>query len=254
MVIFNTRLPGTPEAVWASSSRLRKLPALELGDVDRTLVLSAHPDDETLGAGGLISRLAALGVSVDFLIASNGEASHPNSPTHSAIEIRARRREELSAAAAVLAPRASVEFLGLPDGRLSEYGDELGDAVRARTHGEQKTLVLAPWAGDGHPDHEAIAMAARGAAGTDAFTLREYPVWLWHWSAPDDVTVPWPLFRRCDLDPTERRLKNEAIQQHRSQIAPLSSQPGDEAVVDSHALPYFQRDFEVFLQIGGHHE
>jgi GlcNAc-PI de-N-acetylase len=45
------------------------------------LVLAAHPDDETLGAGELLTLCARRDVPVTVVIATDSEASHPNSPT-----------------------------------------------------------------------------------------------------------------------------------------------------------------------------
>lgn len=250
MVTFSSRVPGTPEAAWAKSARLRALPALHLGDVERVVVISAHPDDEALGAAGLISRLASQNIPVTFIAATNGEASHPDSPTHSAIEMRRRRRAELKGATTIMAPGSSVTFLGFPDGRLAEYILELGEAIGGAIGDCSNALVLAPWLEDRHPDHRAAALAARKAAQQKSVTVLEYPVWFWHWADPNEVTVPWPLMRRHELTKAERGIKSEALQQYPSQITPLSSQPGDEAVIDPPYLQYFLRDFEVFVVAG----
>ncbi len=39
----------------------------------RLLIAYAHPDDESFGLGGLISRYVAEGVEVDLICATNGE-------------------------------------------------------------------------------------------------------------------------------------------------------------------------------------
>ena len=54
---FDGRAPGTPAAVWSADSRFRDLPALALRRTGRTVVVAAHPDDETLGAGGILAEL-----------------------------------------------------------------------------------------------------------------------------------------------------------------------------------------------------
>lgn len=43
----------------------------------RFLVLAAHPDDETLGAGGLLARLHALGAEVEVLLCTAGRPRIP---------------------------------------------------------------------------------------------------------------------------------------------------------------------------------
>lgn len=59
MVTFDHREPGTDEEVWAMSSP-PSLPLIDL-DVDRVVVIAAHPDDESLGAAGLLTIAAARG-------------------------------------------------------------------------------------------------------------------------------------------------------------------------------------------------
>ena len=42
---------------------------------ENVLVVAAHPDDEVLGCGGTIARLAQAGVKVDVLLIADGEKS-----------------------------------------------------------------------------------------------------------------------------------------------------------------------------------
>ena len=48
-------------------------------------------------------------------------------------------------------------------------------------------LVLAPWAHDAHPDHEALGRAARTAAALAGVPLLAFPVWAWQWAVPGDA-------------------------------------------------------------------
>lgn len=50
---------------------VRELPAFHAGD--RVLVLAPHPDDETLGAGGVIQRAVGAGARVKVVLMTNGE-------------------------------------------------------------------------------------------------------------------------------------------------------------------------------------
>ena len=126
-VVFDHRHGGTAAAAWQDAG-LARLPAVR-AVAGRLVVLAAHPDDETLGAGGLIAAAARAGATVTVLIATDGAASHPDSPTYRPDELAALRRREVTAAVAHLAPRADLRLLDLPDGRLAEHAGALEDAL-----------------------------------------------------------------------------------------------------------------------------
>ncbi|MGN6440656.1 MAG: PIG-L deacetylase family protein, partial [Arthrobacter sp.] len=71
MVTFSHTDEGTSEAAWAASG-LPAAPELPLDSTElaamRFVVLAAHPDDETLGAGGLMASLVGLGAKVEVLL------------------------------------------------------------------------------------------------------------------------------------------------------------------------------------------
>ena len=79
MVTFDHREPGTPEQKWADSKALRTAPELDLEGVDRAVVFAAHPDDETLGAGGTVHRLNQAGSSVRVIVATWSSRSRSSS-------------------------------------------------------------------------------------------------------------------------------------------------------------------------------
>lgn len=246
MVTFDGRMSGTPEARWAASRRLAELPPLDLGGVDRVVVVSAHPDDESLGAGGLLARVAGLGMPVQLVVATNGEASHPSSPSWTADRLAARRRTELLDAVDAVARGAEVRFLDLPDSRLRAHADDLRVALSALGVGAG-TLVVAPWRSDGHGDHETAGTIAAAVALEAGARLLEYPVWMWHWATPDAPEVPWRRLVRLELTDDERAAKARAIAAHASQNAALSPAPGDEVMLTPRFHDHFARPFEVFV-------
>lgn len=253
MAEFTHLEPGTAEAVWRSDGRLAELPELELG-VDRLVVIASHPDDETLGAAGLMSRVHRDGGRVTVVVASDGEASHPGSPTHSRAQLAMIRREEVRRAVQIVAPAADVHFLHLPDSGLREHRADLRTGLRDILHatvpaarGEDfGTLVVAPWSGDGHRDHRVTAEVVAEVCAERGIRHLGYPIWLWHWAAP--AGVPWTASRALTLNADERTAKDRALAQHRTQIHPLSPHPGDEPVLHSAMQEHFLRPREVFVE------
>lgn len=245
MVSFDHRQPGTDEGSWTAALR-RDLPALDL-DVDRLLVVAAHPDDETLGAAGLLATAAARGIPVDLVVATDGERSHPDSPTHTPATLALLRRRELHAAMGQLGLSAAPVFLGLPDGGTDEHRDAIAAAV---THaldraGSDRVLVLSPWRGDGHRDHRVVGEIVEEVCAARGVHSRAFPIWLWHWGTSDDV--PWDRAERLALDPSVQDAKTRALDAHASQLRPLSPAPGDEAMVHVRMRAHFERDAEVFF-------
>ena len=252
MAPFDRATSGTSESDWASCSWLHDAVEIDGPAPSRLTVLAAHPDDETLGAGGLIARTSQRGGDAHLIIASDGAASHPASPTCTPQEMALRRRDEARRAVATLSPHATVDFLDLPDGKLADHPADLDAALRSACPGG--TQLAAPWAFDRHPDHAACAHAARRLIQqSERVDLIEFPIWAWHWGRPGEQFVTLDIqattILRLALTDAQLVLKHRAIQHYASQIEPLSDAPGDEVVLDPETLRHFRRDTEYFLQI-----
>ena len=91
---------------------------------------------------------------------------------------------------------------------------------------------VAPFEGDGHPDHEAGGPGRARRLRDDRRRLLPYPLWAWHWAEPDDPRVPWDARRAaCRCPPTALRRKRAALACYPSQTEPLGPAPEDAAVV-----------------------
>ena len=163
------------------------------------VVVAAHPDDETLGAGGLLARTARAGLDVDVVVATDGEASHPDSPTYSPADLARWRAKEVEQAVALLAPDAHLHLLA-PAGRRARPPRRRRWRERIEPLVGNGFRVVAPLRGDAHPDHETAGRVAARVAAKRGAELLEYPVWAWHWSRPGDVRLPWPRAVRLPLD------------------------------------------------------
>lgn len=239
----------TAEQAWRAHPAWRDVPDLELTAchgraLEHLLVVVAHPDDETLAVGGLIHDAGRLGIRTTVIVASDGEASHPHSPTHSPDELARIRRRELTAALRSLNPAARCRRLGRGDGRLSECVDELTEEIADRA--DAATLIVSTWRHDGHPDHEAVGRAAAIAAARCASRHLEAPIWAWSWTVPDEL--PWAHVLRHWCSPAAIRRKEEATAAYRSQTRPLSPHPRDAAVVPEGVLEHFRRPFEAVVE------
>ncbi|WP_338403778.1 bifunctional PIG-L family deacetylase/class I SAM-dependent methyltransferase [Cellulosimicrobium arenosum] len=268
---FDHRDPGTSEDAWVRAGVLDRPRDLDLDDVAALVVVAAHPDDESLGAGGLVHRLAARGVPVTLVVATDGEGSHPGSAT-SCDELRVTRRRELLEAVDALAEGSRVFLLGLPDGGLREHREALRVAVGAAVdmsrptggaggppaaptgRGAGRTMLCAPWRGDGHRDHRIAGEVVAEVAASRGARLVEYPVWLWHWGDPTGPDVPWEALRALRLTAGEAAAKATAVAAYASQVGPLSPRPGDEAVVGPEMLRHAARPVEVLVETGGTEE
>ncbi|WP_327139008.1 PIG-L deacetylase family protein [Nocardia sp. NBC_01327] len=225
--------PGTPLSVW--QPWIQGLPEVEPTRLaHRHLqIVAPHPDDEVLGIGGLASFLAARGVRVTAVIVTDGEASHPDSPTHSPVQLAEIRAAE-SADAATILGIDQVRRLGLPDGAVTEHEQRLAELLDTAI--ESADTIAIPLRNDGHPDHEATARAALVAAGRRRVRVIEYPIWLWHWSFPADTDIAWTRARRVALPDRCSRTKRRAAAAFHSQLQPLSPHPADRAILPEHVI------------------
>jgi LmbE family N-acetylglucosaminyl deacetylase len=237
--------PGTPAITWRRHPGWNHGDPLSLDGVRRLVVVAAHPDDESLGAGGLISTATRLGVRVQIVCATDGEGSHPDSPTRTPVDLAAQRVEEGVAAARILGVDA-VDRVGLPDGGVAGHQDALTRRLVEVVGDGREAVLVAPWRRDGHPDHEAAGRAAAVAARRTGADLWEYPVWFWHWGLPDDA--PWSSLRRFELDEEATQGKRAAIRAHRSQVEQLSDLEGDETLLQPALLAHFVDGPERFLR------
>ena len=137
----------------------------------RLMAVLAHPDDESLGAGGTLAKYASEGVEVFLLTATRGDAGRyrghrPGAPEHPGPLALANIREaELRAAASVLGVR-EVFLLDYRDQHLDAANP--GEAVAGivgyvRRVRPDVVVTFGPEGAYGHPDHVAISQLTTAA-------------------------------------------------------------------------------------------
>jgi LmbE family N-acetylglucosaminyl deacetylase len=219
------------------------------------LAILAHPDDESLGMGGVLARYAAEGVDLHLVTATRGEAGRffPDRERPSNEVVGEVREGELRAAAAELGV-ADVQILGHPDGRLDRADPAtiarqlVGHVRRVRPH---VVVTFDQFGAYGHPDHIAISQftsAALVAAADPDFTVEPgagdphavAKLYFMAWSAAtwsayeaafkklvsrvdgeERRTTPWPDWAITTRVDTRDHWSTvwQAVQCHRSQIS-----------------------------------
>ena len=96
--------------------------------IERVMLITAHPDDTEFGAGGTVARLARDGREITYVIATNGNKGSSDR-TMTPERLAAIRMDEQRHAARVLGV-TRVEFLGYPDGELEDTRDLRRDITR----------------------------------------------------------------------------------------------------------------------------
>ena len=221
--------------------RVKLLPDVDLAKVikDRPLlVVAPHPDDESLGCGGLIRKTTQLGGKVHLVIVTDGAKSHPQSRTHPHDRLRRlRHNEALEAAAALGVPAGQVSFLNVPDGHAPHFGRAaraLGKRLASLAHEVGAKIILTSWNYDTHPDHVAAYRYACRAAQEVGAMLFSYPVWAW--TLPLDTVVPNLHLQGFSIDiEHEVAIKRAAVMKHRSQTTSMiADDPSGFTLSDEH--------------------
>ncbi|TGD83337.1 PIG-L deacetylase family protein [Hymenobacter wooponensis] len=221
-----------------------------------TVVVAPHPDDESLGCGGLLTLLRQVGLPAWCVLVSDGTMSHPHSQKFPPAARRALREQELCEALGLLGlSDQALHTLGLPDGSVPGPDTPLGAAAAAHLQEffttTQPQTVLVPWRRDPHPDHRATSQLVRAAlAGLPtAPRLLEYVVWAWERASPADLPQPAEAHGfRLDIRSVLPQ-KQQAIAAHRSQLAggPIDDDPAGFTLAAG-MLAHFDRPVEVFFQ------
>jgi LmbE family N-acetylglucosaminyl deacetylase len=166
-------------------------------EVQRALVITAHPDDVDFGAAGSVATWTDAGVEVAYCIVTDGEAGgfDPSVPRD---EVRRIRRAEQTAAAKEVGV-TDLSFLGYADGRLVPTLELRRDISRViRQVRPQRVLCPSPERNwqliyASHPDHLAAGEASLAAVYPDARNPFAHPELLEEGYEPWTVLEVWMM-------------------------------------------------------------
>ncbi len=212
-----------------------------------------RPDDETLGAGGLIAAACERGQRVEVVLLTDGSGSHPNSRAYPRDRLVALRKNEIEQAGLALGlPAGRLTCLDLTDAHAPTSGPlfdgavaRIGEIVAATG----ATTVFVTWRHDPHCDHEAAAQMALALRHQNpALKLWSYPIWGWHLAPETLIDAPPPEGVRFDISPWIDR-KHAAIAAHRSQMTDLIDDDPEGFHFTPVTLAPFLRSYEFFVEV-----
>jgi LmbE family N-acetylglucosaminyl deacetylase len=217
------------------------------------VVLSPHPDDETLGAGGLIAGARSRGEVVDIIVVTDGSGSHPRSEQYPRQRLVDLRYAEVHKAGLALGLQPDrIKFLGLPDTLAPKSGLQFDTAVEETLEVVQRSgagTLFVTWESDPHCDHQASAEIAKAVRRmSPGLKLWAYPIWGWHIEAGAETHQPPPAAFRIDISQFHQR-KRQAIAAHTSQMTNLINDDPDGFRFDERSLAPFLGQYEYFIEV-----
>jgi len=208
--------PGPGAQNTASDRSHRWEPAVEPLDElpgRRVVVLAPHMDDEVIGCGGTLRRMAQRGADISVVFLTDGRWGDAGLEAMDERSRRARQRELMEVRkaeahrAAEIIGISTLYFLDGEDSALAATPFVRGQ-VQSIFGARNPDTVFFPCPGDPHPDHRATARALWEAAQARpwSFTCYAYEVW-----APLDPT--------CIVEITDTfPVKEQALRAYRSQL------------------------------------
>ena len=191
------------------------LPELKF-QTSKVIIIAPHPDDETLGLGGMIQRLSQLGFPPYVIILSKGERSHQDCCNLSLENIKNKRIALATTALEHLSlPEDHLFFLDFPDSAIDATDKEMISLQRLINRLSPE-MIFIPHRQEGWPDHvktaEAITKIIR-----DKVDIYEYIVWAWYYNV---WRFNWRNAMILRMSPEEHKTKSEAIDIYTQALAP----------------------------------
>lgn len=198
-----------------------------IDSIGRALVVAPHPDDEVLGCGGTLARLADHGAETHVAVVTRGQP-----PRFDAGQV-AGVRAEAAAAHAVLRV-TQTHYLDLAAAELDRMAHaDLNNAVGALVERIAPDTLFLPFVGDLHVDHQLVFTAGLVAARPRSarFAARVYAyetVSETNWAAPG-LTPTFAPNVYVDITTTIER-KLAAFASFRSQVQEFPHERSIEAL------------------------
>ncbi len=225
---------------------------INISNIYSVVVLAPHPDDESLGCGGLIAMLADEHKKVFVIFITDGSFSHPNSKKYPVDKLAALRKAEAVAALKELSvDESNIFFMNKKDRALPNF-DEIGfnknsQELKQVIDNCKPDLVLVPYEKDPHPDHRTTwQMLMNVRTSNTQFSILEYLIWLYNLGEEKDLPEQQAEWLFADISHYIKQ-KQKAIYKHVSQTTRLIDDDADGFMLTPDVLQHFNVTKEYFL-------
>lgn len=199
-------------------NRSEKRPPINISG--KIIIIAPHPDDETLGCGGLIGRLCAEKnpPHIAFLTGGGGSLRGRSDISETDV-VHARRRLTLNSVRQLDLPEGNINFFDFKDGDIAARPESEMSRLRKMIKDLGPDNILVPHSGEGWPDH----LAARDIGielAPDNASVWEYCVWMWYYNV---WRLDWKNAAVLSMSDTEHSAKLRAVDAYVKPLAPCGA-------------------------------
>jgi LmbE family N-acetylglucosaminyl deacetylase len=198
------------------------------------MVIAAHPDDETIGIGGIIQRHVNEGKSLAVIFVTTGGRGPPNS-LRIQDRILLRKSEAISALCTAGVLEENIIFLGFPDRITSMYMDTISEDIKELLKKYTPSILYTHSVEGGNFDHDIVGLVSQLVAlegkVEKVIEWAEYnetfPLSCPFINFPDYASEPYEEFI---LDSQILKIKLKMLECYKSQNLPTGSARIKEAI------------------------
>jgi LmbE family N-acetylglucosaminyl deacetylase len=219
------------------------------------MVFAPHPDDATLGCGGIIAERVSQGCEVIIVVMTDGRHAFSKGlnisvePTPE--EVKQMRKEECIIASGILGvPKKNLFFLDFEDGTLEKHEKEVIKRTIETIGEHSQADYYFPFIRDCHPDHRATnrivrqALRQLGLTGSYQYTIIHIFARIGPW-----MEKFLSIFKRDRIEVDVSRflgIKERALKAYKSELTVISPKQKEPLHTD---IGWFLKQKEVFYKL-----
>lgn len=226
----------------------------ELENIKSCLIVAPHPDDESLGCGGLIALMRSKKIPVSVIMTTDGSQSHPNSKAFPPESVKRIRKKEVLNALRILGVEANmVTFLDAKDTSLPTKDQEGFEILLQKSiqilNDITRDLIVIPYELDPHCDHRATwQLITEALKSYRNVTVWEYLIWLYELAEREDIPdLKTGQLKKIDIGSFLHQ-KKEAIASHVSQTTTMIDDDPTGFILTEDMIAHFTSPTEYFIQ------